>query len=429
MIFELRIKNFLSYKGEETLSFEATDDTDLEETHVVEVAPGVRILRLAVVYGANASGKSNLFSVFSLLGNFWFRVTRDKNERLGITPFLFDDKTKDEPSEFALEFYAADRKKYVYELKADDEKVHYEALKLDDETKQEVIFERTLNNNVSEIFFNDKLIAISPVAKEEISIKCLCNMSVFAAYNAVNFSSPELDVVMDEISKLHYISPIGPDSDLIHRWQKILMEDSANKEYLLDFLKRADYNISDFNVKNEKVEFPEMPLNQLMNLYGFSYEYAKKIIENNYRADYVETKFDHEISGEGGHETRSLDGSLESLGTLRTIVMAGAMKRTLDRGSFLAIDEIESSLHPRLLEFFIDEFLSRESEAQLLFTTHYDGLLDDERLLRKDNVWFTQKREDGSTELYSLSDFKDVDKLNYLDKAYKYGRFGAVPNL
>lgn len=426
MIFELRVKNFLSFKGEEVLSFEATDDTDLEETHVVEVAPGVRILRMAVVYGANASGKSNLLSVFSLLSKFWFHVTRDRSEHIGIMPFSFDDETIFEPSEFTMVFYASDRRKYVYELKADDEKVHYESLKVYPQNRPVQIFERTLNKNFSKIVFNENLVIIRPVAKEEISIKCLRNMSVLAAYNAVNFSVPELDVFVEEINKLHYLLPIGSDFEKRKNWEGLLKMNNEDKKDLLAFLQTADYNISGFKIK--ELDIPDTLLQELMDKFGISYEKAKNLVEKE-RDSLVQTVFKHKIKVGNEYKTYDLNSIYESDGTLWSMKLYEFMKLALDREAFLQIDEIETSLHPNLLELLIYKFLSTKSEAQLIFTTHYDGLLANENLLRKDSVWFTQKREDGSTELYSLSDFKDVDKLNYLDKAYKYGRFGAVPNI
>jgi len=77
----------------------------------------------------------------------------------------------------------------------------------------------------------------------------------------------------------------------------------------------------------------------------------------------------------------------------------------------------------------IEYFLRNSQQAQLLITTHYDGLLEEEDLLRNDNIWFTSKKDSGSTEIYSLADFKGINRISSLQKAYKYGKFGAVPNI
>lgn len=109
--------------------------------------------------------------------------------------------------------------------------------------------------------------------------------------------------------------------------------------------------------------------------------------------------------------------------------MAAQVQKILERDAFLAVDEIESSLHPKLIEYIIERFLKESEQAQLLLTTHYDGLLGEEDLLRKDNVWFTEKNLDGSSVLYPLTDFKGLNRISSLQKAYKFGKFGAVPNL
>lgn len=98
------------------------------------------------------------------------------------------------------------------------------------------------------------------------------------------------------------------------------------------------------------------------------------------------------------------------------------------KDSFITIDEIENSMHPKLIEHLISEFLNMDTESQILFTTHYDGLLDANDILRKDTIWFTNKKEDASTELYCLSDFKDIS-FTSLREAYRNGYFYAQPNI
>lgn len=110
MIQEFTVKNFRSFKDKVTLSFEATRDTTFESSHVVEVAPGVRLLRLALIFGANASGKSNLLAAFDYLRNFWFHQPADLYAPTESIPFLLDKVTPQEPTEFGLKFYTAGKK-------------------------------------------------------------------------------------------------------------------------------------------------------------------------------------------------------------------------------------------------------------------------------------------------------------------------------
>ena len=148
MILQLTIKNVLSFKEEETFSFEATNDTSYEDYQVVKVAPNVRILRLALVYGANASGKSNLVAIFDYLRRFWFNKPLDKDESTGVVPFLLDKQTPNEPSEFTLLFYI-DGIKYKYHLQLTQKSVLNEELYIYPSIQPASIFKRTLKNGVS----------------------------------------------------------------------------------------------------------------------------------------------------------------------------------------------------------------------------------------------------------------------------------------
>ncbi len=100
MIQEFKIKNYLSFRDEAVLSFETTNDKAIEEPYVVEVAPGVKLLRFGLVYGSNASGKSNLISALDFIRVFWFKKKEDIDEETDTIPFLLDTDTPDEPSEF-----------------------------------------------------------------------------------------------------------------------------------------------------------------------------------------------------------------------------------------------------------------------------------------------------------------------------------------
>jgi AAA15 family ATPase/GTPase len=82
-----------------------------------------------------------------------------------------------------------------------------------------------------------------------------------------------------------------------------------------------------------------------------------------------------------------------------------------------------------MIEFVLEEFLKESKHAQLLVTTHYDGLLDADDLLRKDSIWFTEKQQDASSNLYSLADFNGINRLTSIQKAYRFGKFGAIPNI
>jgi AAA15 family ATPase/GTPase len=425
MILEFRIKNFLSFKDEVILNFEAIKDKYLEDSHVVEIVPGIRILKLGIIYGANASGKSNLINAFEFLHQFWFNSTDSKDEETGIIPFLLDDFSKNEPTELSITFYS-DSKKHIYFLKINNQQVLEEKLVYYPTIQPLEIFSRTLNGNMSEIIFNKK-IKIGSVAKDEIAAKCLVNMSLFAAYNKVNVSIPEIESAVSWM-KNKFMQAVVPDIDLQKYTETLLVKDATIKDYILKFLSSADFNITNINTTLEDKIVPDDFISFVMDN-DFPLE-EKERIKKEKTIQIPKTQFTHRVTNfKGELKDYELSEDLQSEGTLRTMGISGVFKKAIESNAFVAIDEIESSLHPRLVEYLLEQFLKQSIHSQLLITTHYDGLLEEEDLLRNDNIWFTSKKNDGSTELYSLTDFKGINRITSLQKAYRYGKFGAIPNI
>ena len=424
MIQSLTIKNFLSFKNEVSFSFEATRDKKLEDYHVVEVAAGVRLLKFGVVYGANASGKSNLIYAFEFLKEIWEHTSKFKNDPTGAVPFLLDKKTPDEPCCISLRFFI-NSIKYHYLLEISKEKILKENLVYYPGTQPALIFDRQLKNNISEIEFGAK-IRISSLAKEEISLKCLPDTSVFAAYSQVNINIAELIPVVEWIRN-GFMHIVDPNVNLMDYAENIILRNPRIETNVLSFLQRADFNISStrFRETDEYMEdFVKSNTNYMdIQLNGL-------ISESEAKYNSKKLGFLHKIINDQGEDEFYLfPKGLQSAGTLRSFGLSVVILQALKNSSFLAIDEIESKLHPRLIEFVIENFLKQSKQAQLLVTTHYDGLLEEDDLLRKDNIWFTEKKRDGSTQLFSLSDFNAVNRISSLQKAYKYGKFGAVPNI
>jgi AAA15 family ATPase/GTPase len=425
MIHSLSIQNFLSFKEVVTFSFEATKDKKLDDFHVVEVAKGVRLLKLGIIYGANASGKSNLINAFEFLKDFWFTTIDSKDENTGVIPFLLDAKTSKKPSKFKLVFFVGGIK-YLYILEISENFVLFEKLDYYPGTQPANIFERKLENNVSKIIFGPK-IKVSQIAKNEIAIKCLPNMSFFAAYNQVNTLIKDVHSAIDWMSN-QFMDTVEPKTRLVNYVEGLISENSEIKENILSYLQRADFNISNVNVEIEKEDIPDFFISNILESNVPTEE--KERIKKERTINVTKTTFEHKVINEDQAESYfSLPIELQSEGTLRIFGLSGAILTTLKRNAFLAIDEIESKLHPRLIEFVIERFLRESEQAQLLVTTHYDGLLEEDDLLRKDNIWFTEKNKDASTNLYSLSDFKAVNRITSLQKAYKFGKFGAIPNI
>lgn len=402
MIAEIKFKNMFSFRDETVLSFEADKSKDLKSYHVVELAPDVKLLKLAVIYGANASGKSNIIKVCDFIRSFITCTPLNKAELIKIVPFLLNRTSKEQASEFSVSFYAMNGDKairYVYSVLLETTHIVRETLIYYLSQQPATVFERSMENNVSSIKFGQK-VKISTAAKEEITLKCLPNMSVFAAYMQVNTNIAEMETALQYLTK-QMMPAIVPTSSLSRYAEEAIKKETA-KEYILRYLQEADFNISNISSKEQE---------------------TKKGVVNY-------TMYQHKVSsGLGGNDYYEFPELYESDGTIRTFGLASQIQNSIGSNAFLAVDEIESSLHPKLIEYMIERFLKESKQAQLLLTTHYDGLLGEEDLLRKDNIWFAEKNTDGASVLYPLTDFKGLNRISSLQKAYKFGKFGAVPNL
>lgn len=430
MIQEIRITNFMSFKNEVVFSFEATKDTFAEDTQVVKINDKTRLLRFAVVYGYNASGKSNLLKVFDFLRNFWFRKPNDMNEKTKIVPFKLDSNTPLEPTKFEMAFYV-DTTKYAYVLELDSKQVYSEKLSYYKSEQPTMLFDRRFENGQSVIEFGSSL-KISKIVKDSITVNCLKNMSFFAASNQVNTSIELIDAAKLYLRDRMLYSII-PSSNLLTTAQTWISEDVKIAAYLLDFLHEADFNIS--NIQTESIpvttskEYVEA-LADIAQQQGYSTDIANIIAEKFSKV--YKTKLSHFVENEDGNKIYqlSLDDGEESMGTERILGIGAHILQALRSNSLLAIDEIETSLHPKLLEKILFEFLKAEnSQSQLIVTTHNDGLLDlTDDLIRKDSVYFTEKQKNGTTDLYKLTDFRGLNRLSSIREAYRNKRFGATMN-
>lgn len=424
MILELKIKNFLSFKDEVVFSFEATSDKYLEDYYVAEPEPGVRILKMAMIYGANASGKSNVLHAFDFVRSFVKRIPTQSEKSTEFIPFKFVDN-QDLPGSFDMIFYI-EGTKYKYSLVLDEEKVHSEILHYYPGTQPAIIFERTLDikNDTSILKFGSK-IKLSDQAIEAIQLKTLKNMSVFAAFTQVNISLPQLNIPLNWFRK-QFMPMIDPYSSLTNYSDSYIKKDERVKNQALDFINKADFNISAVSFKKQTTWLDDEVL-KLIEAGSMPDEQKHKLL--NEKAIHIDKRlFEHKIIINNKVKYYSLPDELESKGTLRYYGLSAPFFNAISNDSFLSIDEIGTALHPLLVMHFLKEFLKKSNKAQLLFSTHNDSLLSEKDIIRKDAIWFTEKDKQGITSLYSLSDFNIRKELSYYN-AYKQGKFGAIPNL
>jgi AAA15 family ATPase/GTPase len=428
MIQEIKIKNFRSFKEEVTFSFEASNDKFAEDSQVVQINENVRLLRFAVVYGYNASGKSNLLHAIDFLHYFWIYKPGGMDEGTNVDPFKLDRTSSNEPTRFDLIFYVGNTK-YSYQLELDRQQVYWEKLSYYKSTQPIMLFERRWENNQSVIDFNnsgngDK---VSAAVKELITINCLKNMSFFMARNQVNVSLPLIDAAKDWM-KGQIMPAIYPHTNLTNYAQRRTSTNQAITKHIVDFLHEADFNITNIqsNVINQVIS--DDAIKFFLEDANTTQE-EKERIRKEKTIRQIRTIFEHTIETEEGKETYSMEWENESVGTMRTFGLEAALFEAVQTQSLLPIDEVDTSLHPKLLEKILFEYLRTPSRTQLLVATHNDGLLDlVDDLIRKDSVWFTEKKKSGVTDLYKLTDFRGVNRLSSIREAYRNKRFGATMN-
>ena len=425
MIQEIKIKNFLSFKEEVRFSFEATNDKFAEQSQVITINENTRLLRFAIVYGYNASGKSNLLKVFDFLSYFWFNRAQDLDEETKCVPFKLDQASPSEHTILSLIFYVG-KVKYDYHIELDRHIVFHEKLSYYKTTQPIMLFDRFFKDNTSVIDFSSSL-KLSGSVKDSITTKCLKNMSFFAARSQVNASIPLIDDAINWM-KNEVMDTITPQTNLTSYAKRKSMKSRELTDYVLNFLKEADFNIT--NIKSEFISksISEDMVDTLLHLGEFPSS-IKEQLKNEKSIQHLNTDFEHTVENGNGVERYMLnaENQEESRGTLRTFGIEAALYEALNNNAFLAIDEIETSLHPKLLEKILFEYLKSNSESQIIITTHNDGLLDlVDDLIRKDSIWFTEKQKSGVTDLYKLTDFRGVNRLSSIREAYRNKRFGAT---
>lgn len=392
MIQDLKIKNFKSFRDEAELSFEPSGDDPYNS--VVTMPDGVKLLRFAVVLGANASGKSNLLDAVEFLRKFWSHIPSANDDGTDVLPFLMRKNALDYDSEFEIKFYA-DGTRYWYQLTVNPEKVCKETLYVYITNRPTKVLSREDVKGVSKLSFNPTVAKLSPAEVDIMSMNCLRNMSVLAVLKKVNVAVPYLDNMRRWIDTRMLPMQNGSRSSLSPEAKKLIADSEDFREYLMQFAQEADFNISDIKIQK------------------------------------MGALFCHKISADNGDEIFLLPENCQSTGTKRMVELESLIYSQLRRQAFLCIDEIEASMHPNLMEYVLSKFLNApDNESQLLVSTHYDPILKDiDDIFGMDSVWFTEKAKDGISSLFSLSDFKGLKKLSSIHRAYMNGQFGALPNV
>lgn len=423
MIQEFSVSNFRSIKEKQTISFVPNKriSNSSDEFLLIHINESTDLLKFGVLYGYNASGKSNIINAFSTLRHLILDGSDKKRPIDEYEPFLLDEESDKKPSIFDLIFYI-DGIKYSYHLEITNLSVEKEILCGYPNGHKTTYFSRSYDTElgVSKVSFSREC-GFNTSDKLIISGNTLNNISVLYAYQKTNVSFYIFDAVIDFFGN-YFMPIIAPNIDLLAWGTRKISSDRSNVSFYESILKKADFQISNVDVKEDTVPVTE----EMMNFFvenGMPEEMQKEIREKKT----LETK-----NLVFGHSTSSgkmffIEEDDESNGTRRYFGLTAVLKELIDKKHFICIDELETSLHPELVLFYIKMFLMNSENSQMFISTHLQQLMDAD-FMRGDMLWFCEKNDQGESEYYQLQDFglhKNVRVLNY----YRAGRLGAFPNL
>lgn len=388
-------------------------DSRNKET-IFNVSKDLNILPLACIYGQNASGKSNVIDSIAFLKYLVIDSKRfEKKDPIPLRSFEFDETSRDAATRFYV--YFLNKEKYAYTVSIENGTVIEESLN----SEGRLLFERK----------GDKVEIGKQIPAEEKnkmeSIMGLTNENSLLLSKCSQFNIEFTDNAYNWFDeKLHLISAgrLAPPSP--ERMKSALEKHS---EKIFDMLNRADFGISDIVVEEADMETPPKELKSI-------FEAMRAISSDGKLRGFKSFIYDaeHEISfPQGGLKKYFLPFDDESDGTKKMSDLIISWIEVLEEGGVLIIDELESCLHPLLVDFLISYFTEKDintNRAQLIFTTH-DAALAKRNKFRRDQIWFTARDPAvGVTSLYSWLDYDIRSDLEFTDN-YLAGRFGAIPNI
>lgn len=423
MLVQFSIRNFKTFKEKVVLNLVASNydkDTRESENVTTDVDFGLRILKSAVVYGANASGKSKIMEALMFMRDFVIQSSKDsqKGDAINVDPFRLETQSEIDSSEFEV-IFIFQKVMYRYGFEVTKEKVFSEWLYHKPKTKEIELFYREKQKfEIHQRSFSKG----STLVKEDLIRNNALMLSV-----AAQFNDKTAGKVLEWFKRLGTIS--GLDEEGYQGFTMGRTKSPTYKEQILELLKAADLGIKDITL--EPLDISKLP-KQMPKELRESIE--KQIKEEN--AEFISDvltshrKFDSNKNYVGDVQF-SLEDE-ESSGTKKFFALTGPVLDTLENGSVLIVDELDSKLHPNLVCKIVSLFNSGElnpRNAQLIFNTHDTNLLSS-GLFRRDQIWFTEKDKYGASKLFSLADFKsEVRKSENFEDNYIRGKYGAVPFL
>lgn len=414
MIVEFKIKNFRSYKEETTFTFEALNEDFKNENYTIvelENEERIKLLKSAAIFGANASGKSNIIWAFHAL-SFLVAQSRNFDARTLIpvyTPFMMDETTRNSPTEFTIDFIIQ-KIRYRYTIHF-DYIIRLEKLDIIEKGKEICVFKMDGETNPEK----------RPLTFEE-------------GYKSETLDMSNMQMLPNQL----VLSGIGikPDNGLLEVYKALAdiqaepVGDSINlktnnENVAANILKNSDSKL--FHQLKRLIHVADMGIDDIiMKEHGESeFKFPNSVPDNVKKAVIQENKWEFGMK----HGNVILGMMYESTGTKNLFGLGARILNILDKGGILVYDEMNIAIHPALFHLLVSLFhspISNPHHAQLLFTTH-DASIAGDSMLRADQIWFAEKEKDGASQLYSAQDFEDISINLPFENWYRSGRFGALP--
>ena len=415
MLIEFAAENFRSIRDEQRLSLVASTAGEHEATHVMTTADGERVLRAAAVFGANASGKSNLLLAMHAMRRVVLgsgrRTVGDAVEEAD--PFLLDAESAERPTTFEV-LFVQHGVRYQYGFSVTRESVEGEWLYAFPNGRSQLWFSREAKSSGGSAFrFGEKLMGPKRVFEDATRDNALY-LSTAVQLNSEALK-PVFEWFRDSVvvtgSSAPFVWLFEPGSgETLDR-----CETPEERDRIVALLQAADLGIEEIVVDTVDIGFEEVR------------SMLPQDVQQQFPSDRKRVRFRHRGASP---ESEPFELWRESGGTQRLFETAGRLLDVLENGRVLVVDELGANLHPLMLEAVVGLFTNPEvntSGAQLVFTTHDTNLLD-QKLLRRDQFWLTDKDDGGATTLTPLTDFRPRKGVEPLETNYLRGRYGGVPS-
>lgn len=414
MLINFRVENFRSFKKEVNFNLYATADTEHRSTHTIATAiEKNNILSSAVIFGPNASGKSNLIQAMIFMRHFVEQsaLSYKANDTIRIKPFKLSSESDGNPSSFEITFLANGRR-YRYGFSVDKNKVHEEWLYHKPGYRETPLFIRRNQEitHLSSVFQEGSLIKKQNKTRENALF-----LSVVAQFNGE--ISKE---ILQWFNKFNVTSNVGRNS--FEHYTVNMLSNPEHRNRIIKFIRAVDFGIAGLKRKDRII-----PMSKASSAAaGLELGDGKQKVE--VRQTTIRTS--HVKYGPNKEFLELIDFNLaeESIGSQKFILLAGPIIETLINGEVLVIDELDNSFHSLMTEFIVKLFHSpniNKNNAQLVFATHDTNILKQE-LFRRDQIWFAEKDLYGESSLTPLISF-GARKDASLEKNYLDGRYGATP--